>query len=453
MEGSDMTYQGLELEDQFSSIQANLASTPEGKFSALGACIFGGGFSFGMEQAGLDVAGHLEHPDAKLGDEVSRQRWPVALAPLEQEDSALSWLGFARQLVEDGHVPDVLYANPPCVAYAGTGSHKGVLDNRMCFIRYCTYNLALTLKPKVWCWELVPGILGKDRGFLDAMAFNAKRQGYRCYGFLTTSRIHGGYQDRRRFHFVASKYEIPWETAYDAEPRHQRASHTLGDALERVAKMRYVKHRELEDDVPIDPSEAQFGPLGVLPNDENTYNGAFTNIMPYCPPGSHLRDVPDELMHAHYRPRGKEWSGTGRPGFAHTRGRLDRPSPNVLGGHTIIHPALDRYLTPRECATIMGFPEDYVFSPGSKAYQEIGRGLCTHNARFLGTAIRMALENNVRAMPCRSNEKGHEDSFMQLVDWRSRGKKLSIKMSADDRRQWMMANHPDVDVDSLSGLA
>lgn len=443
-----MSYQGLELHEQFDAIQANLATAGD-KFTALGGCIFAGAFSFGMEQAGFDVAGHMEHPDAKLGDEVSRQRWPVALAPMTRENSPLSWLGFADRLVDDGHVPDVFYANPPCVAYAGPGKHEGVLDDRMCFIRYCTYQMALKLQPKVWVWELVPGIVNKDRGFLDAMAFQAKRSGYKCWGFLTTSAIHGGYQDRRRFHFVASKYEIPWEQAYDSEPREDRQSHTLGELLERLAKKRNAAHVDQTDELP-DPTDQQFGPLGFLPNDQNTYKGAFQSIMKFCPPGSHLREVSPDIMLEHYKPRGVNWvEGGGVPGFSHTRARLDRPSPNVLGGHTIIHPVLDRYLTPRECASIMGFPEEYEFSKGSKAYQEIGRGLCTHNARFIGRAIRMGLEMGVRAMPSRSDEKEHRDSYMQVVDWRRRGKKLSIKMSADDRRTWLMAQHPDIDENIL----
>ncbi len=441
-----MSYGSLTLEDQFHSIQANL-SMAEGVPTALGACIFAGGFSFGMEQAGFDVAGHLELPDASLGSEVSKQRWPVAVAPLG------SWMSFADRLVEDGDVPDVVYANPPCVAYAGTGSHRGVLDDRMCYIRHCTYSLALKLQPKVWVWELVPGIVTKDRGFLDAMAFQAKRHGYKCWGFLTTSAIHGGYQDRRRFHFVASRYEIPWEQAYDMEPKHHRSSRTLGDILEQLVHYRIEKYKDGHDGELPEVHDHPWGPLGELPNDTNTYNGAFRDIMPFCPPGSHLRDVPEELMRSHYRPRGEPWSGKGLPGFAHTRARLDRPSPNVLGGHTIIHPTQDRYLTPRECASIMGFPEDYAFSKGSKAYQEIGRGLCTHNARFLGKAIRMGLEMGVRAIPSRTDEKEHPQSYMQVVDWRPRGKKLNLKMSSDDRRKWFVSRHETLDVDGLSSLA
>lgn len=442
-------FQTLDLEEQFDAIQANIA-TSDG-ITALGACIFAGGFSFGMEEAGFDVVGHLELPDAALGAETCKQRWPVAVAPLTEQyehgtaaDKAmgLTWMNFIDRLVADGTTPDVFYANPPCVAYAGTGKHKGSADERMCYVRYCTYEAAWKLKPKVWMWELVPGIYGQERGFLDAMAFRAKREGYRCYGFLTTSAIHGGYQDRRRFHFVASKYELDWEGTFALEPTERKGSRTLGQMLEELAKIRNEEYTNSRGMSP-EPDDMEFGPLNVLANDVNTYKGAFRDIMPFCPPGSHLRDVPEPLMYAHYRPRGQPWSGKGLPGFGHTRARLDRPSPNVLGGHTIIHPVHDRYLTPRECASIMGFPHDYVFSPGSKAYQEIGRGLCTHNAAFLGRVIKRGIESDVRTVPHLSSEKDVR-SWMQPVDWRNRGKKLSIKMQPPDQHEWFRKRHPDL---------
>jgi DNA (cytosine-5)-methyltransferase 1 len=409
-----MGFHGLSTDEQFEAIRAYIAAK-SGKPSALGACIFGGGFSMGMEQAGFRVAGHLELPDLALGADVSRQRWPVAVAPLER------WQSFVDGLISDGLVPDVLFANPPCVAYAGTGKHGGSGDARMCYTRYCSYETGLRLKPIVWMWELVPGIFGQERHFLDAMAFRARRDGYRCYAFLTTSSIHGGYQDRRRFHFVASKLELDFEGTFAREPEERRKCKSLGDALDVVVAARTTAE--------------------PLYNDSNVYKGCFQDIMPFCPPGTHLRDVPSSVMAEHYKPRGQAWSGHTLPGFPHTRGRRDRPSPNVMGGHTIIHPEEDRYLTPRECATIMGFPIDYRFSAGSKAYQEIGRGLCTHNAAFLGRVVLDALVRGVRTVPTRSTEKGHEESWLQAVDWRTRGDKLSLKYPVEDQAKWWRARH------------
>lgn len=388
-------------------LHRHTVSTAVGNFSALGACIFAGAFSLGLEEAGFDVLGHLEFPDLKLGIETSRQRWPVAVAMPDAHINAL---------MPDMRGVDFFYANPPCVAYAGTGKHQGTLDTRMCHLRRCTYELAFALEPKVWAWELVPGIFAKDLAFLEAMAFRAGTNGYKCYAFLTSSAIHGGFQDRRRFHFVASKFELDWEAVYAAEPRDRRGWRSLGQAIE-LAK-------------------GADGP-------SISGNGAINGLMPFVPPGWHVRDVPASLMRQHYRPSGQEWKDDGGvPGFAHIRGVGNLPSPNVLGGPTIVHPTEDRYLSPREAATVMGFPTWWKLPAShSKAYQEVGRGLCTHNAAFLGQVVMDGLK---RAAPVEA------DGLLHVVDWRNRADRVSFKLPREEVAKWFSARHGFVPAE-LSG--
>lgn len=374
--------------------------------AALGLCIFAGGFSLGMEEAGIDVVGHFELPGGMaLGVNASRQRWPVHVAELD------GWKAAARSLPTK---PDIIYANPPCVAYAGTGKHEGTGDERMCYVRYCAYEMAMEIQPTIWAWELVPGIFDKDRQWLDAMSFRAAKLGYECTAFLTSSALHGGFQDRRRFHFVASRVKLDFEGADIFRP-----VRTLGDALRAV---------EIECDRRLGVGESP------LPNHTTVYRGAFQTLFPHVAPGMHLGALPDAIMHSVYRPNKREWTGDGRPGFAHMRGRLDRPSPNILGGHTIIHPTEDRYLTPRECATVMGFPLDYRFSEGTKAYAEIGKGLCTHNAWALGTVLRAGLAASEPA-----NVERHGP--LRVVDWRKRSKAQGLAQSAAACRAWYEARH------------
>lgn len=279
----------------------------------------------------------------------------------------------------------------------------------MCYLRYCSYGLAMTLEPTIWVWELVPSIFSKDRAWLDAMAYRASLKGYKTYMFLTTAALHGGFQDRRRFHFIASKVELDFDGVYDGLHYLKKISGVLGDALAFV------------DDSPVD-----------LENNEDLYDGAFSSLMPFCAPGMHLADVPDSVKYRVYRPRGTAWDGSGGPGFAHVRGVEDKPSPSILGGATIIHPTRDRYLTARECASVMGFPGRYVFSPGMKAYAEIGRGLCTHTAEFIGTVIKAGL----------IRDKGVVDLDEIVVhDWRKRIGASSIKPSLPEVKAWFLNRH------------
>jgi DNA (cytosine-5)-methyltransferase 1 len=413
-----MSFQALSNDENLEAIRSRLNPVKRGvdrmKFTALGGFIFAGGFSLGVEAAGFHVAGHLESSEIPLGVVPSRQRWPVVALPFES-DEGNSWMSFAKSLTVK---PDFVYANAPCVAYAGTGKREGSSDPRMCYTRQATYGLAFELQPTVWAWELVPGVFDHERGWLEAMALRAKRLGYQCTAFLTSSALHGGYQDRRRFHFVASRVRLDFEGTLDAEPMERRGVKTLGQALELVSEVRLGSQ---------------------LFNDANLYRGAFSTIVPFCPPGSHLRDVPNEVMRLEYRPRGSQWTGSGLPGFAHTRGRMDRPSPNVLGGHTIFHPTEDRYLTPRECATVMGFPLDYRFSEGTKAYAEVGKGLCTHNAEFLARVVMNGLQTGKSTSPVQQPD----GSWLQVIDWRNRAPKLNLRMTTKERDEWWIARHPD----------
>ena len=60
----------------------------------------------------------------------------------------------------------------------------------------------------------------------------------------------------------------------------------------------------------------------------------------------------------------------------------------MTGRYTYYHPTEDRYLTPREAAAIMSFPNDFVFE-GSVAQQwrQIGNAVAPLLGKALGKAI------------------------------------------------------------------
>ncbi len=395
--------------------------------TALGACVFAGGFSFGMEEAGFDVVGHLELPDLDVGAGTASQRWPVAVAPLDdayehknRHGNHTTWMNAVDELLEEELVPDVLHMNPPYSAFAQTGLQRGLSDPVMCYLEYCVHRLALRLKPKVFVWELVPGIWDREPQFINSMAAAAAEHGYRTYSFLTTAALHGGFQNRNRFHFIASKYALDFEGVYEREPADRKACRTLGDVLQIV-----------------DDAQAE---LGRLPNHEADYQstGALDAILPFVPPGGYLGDVPDPVLYEHYRPNGQPWKGTGRPGATRVRGRMDRTCPVIIGGASIVHPEKDRWLTVRECAAAQGFPMDYEFPNGGNGYAEVGKGLCTHNAAFVGRVIWDALANKTDAEP---------NVVAELIDWRKRTSVPKMTPSIEERRAWFKEKHPDLPIE------
>lgn len=392
----------------------------EGRPTALGAYIFAGAFSLGAEAAGFSVLGHVEDPGCAVGFEASRRRgWPV-LDSLPRQD----WHRVADDLLESGVQLDLLYANPPCSAFSRQGAGGGMDDPVMDCTRACV-DLCLQLQPRAFVWESVEGLFDDEdgRAFLEQCRGRLNASGYECTAYLTSSGLHGGYQNRVRFHLIACKFPLLLERAYAAEPPERKVQRLLGDAL-RV----------------VEEAEAAGVPM---PNHstEKVSGGQLLSILQFCPPGGYLREVHSDLMRAHYRPYGKEWDGKSRAGVAQCRGRRDRVCPVITGGHSVVHPERDRFLTIREAATCMGFPLDYQFSSGSAGYAEVGKGLTVHTASFVCRAI----EFSRREWDARDDDGDPMVVQRHLLvhDWRSRHSVESLPPTPEERLAWWRARHPD----------
>jgi len=80
--------------------------------------------------------------------------------------------------------------------------------------------------------------------------------------------------------------------------------------------------------------------------------------------------------------------------------RLDprRHAPTVLGSSRFIHPYEDRFLTVREQARLMGFPDDHVFLGGrDEQYNQVGEAVPVPLAEAIARVVRRYLEARVGA--------------------------------------------------------
>lgn len=76
-----------------------------------------------------------------------------------------------------------------------------------------------------------------------------------------------------------------------------------------------------------------------------------------------------------------------------TRIRHDAPAPTVMGSSRFIHPFQDRFLTVREHARLMSFPDEHVFVGGRNVqYDEVGEAVPPLLARRIADEVRKALE-------------------------------------------------------------
>ena len=374
--------------------------------TALMACGFAGGFGLGAKAAGFRVIGGVESVEAPFAVRTAQQGWNVIVEP--QATWVDGRLAAKLKAALGGQVPDALLMNPPCSAYAKNGKRGGMADPVMCNLHACI-DLGFTLAPKVWCWELVPGIFESQdgRAFLDGLAQRAAAAGYHSYAFLTTAAIHGGHQRRARFHFIASKVSLDFEATLARQPSERTGWRTVSDAL-----------------------------LGLDPlalNNRHVGSGSLDAVLPHVPPGTYVNQVPDSVLAQVYKPRGKQWTpDMGRPGVSRIRAMWDRPSATIVGGPSVVHPDADRFLTVRENARLMGFPDEWEFSEGSKGYEEVGKGLTIHTARFVSEAI---LDGLKRAEPVQAEDR------LDVVDFRDRSTAPGLTSDDGFKREWYMARH------------
>jgi DNA (cytosine-5)-methyltransferase 1 len=80
-----------------------------------------------------------------------------------------------------------------------------------------------------------------------------------------------------------------------------------------------------------------------------------------------------------------------------TRLRPDEVAPTVMGSSRFVHPMDNRFLTVREHARLMGFPDEHVFAGGrGQQYDQVGEAVPPPLARAIAVEARRLLEAEPR---------------------------------------------------------
>lgn len=302
------------------------------KPTALGASIFGGGFTIGMRKS-FQILAHIE--ESNYGVPTVRKNFPRL--PVH--------VGFDKWPVDDFKGVDVVYGNPPCAAWSRTGKmiQSGVshwkTDGRVdCTRRHFT--LLERLRPLAWVWESVPGAFRHGRPFVNELAERAADLGYSATYVLHNAQYLGAPQHRERFFCVFHRVDIPWRLPIkDWEI-------TAMDILKKMKRNPGAPHedsalRRLN-------AKDRRGILAKLPQGAK-FKDEWTRYMLR----KHKADSQDELPSTHL-------GITGRPGIGHVRIYEDRPSLAIVG-YMMVHPTEPRALSIEEMSALCGFPSDYEF--------------------------------------------------------------------------------------------
>lgn len=126
----------------------------------------------------------------------------------------------------------------------------------------------------------------------------------------------------------------------------------------------------------------------ALNHETRPYTGIVLERIKHLPPGGKMGDLPVHLQHDSFVRTGAK--KTGGPNMRLLRLEHDKPALTVTAYifNKFVHPVEDRYLTPREAATLQDFPLDYVFmGTQGQIHQQIGNAVPVKLARAIALEV------------------------------------------------------------------
>lgn len=339
--------------------------TPVKRFKAVGAYIFSGGFTLGVQKH-FKVLCHLEGNN--YGTATAKRNFPDLPIHIGVENWPLESLRKEQ--------PEFIYGNPPCAAWSSANCKNGTADVKWrtdprvdCTRRH--FQLIMELRPKIWAWESVTQAFSKGREFCDSLAVQAIDLGYSVTYLLHDARWFGLPQIRKRFFMVCHNIEfapIVPDWLPPPTPTEILAQVTDGGGPCRRVGSCYAR---------------RFTP----------------DILKNVKPGERLLAFWKRAMAS---PDPEQWErnldGTvkGRPSFGVARLPKDRPGGAVVG-YEMIHPTEHRFISTHEMQVLSGFPVSYQFTPPGMSARacEIARGVCPPVGAWLAQSAVKALQNNI----------------------------------------------------------
>lgn len=170
------------------------------KLRAFGGDIFAGLFTVGVQRAGFDIVGHVEH--SNYGHATCRLNFPNLPLHVGIEN----W----PEPKSLGKI-DFMFTNPPCAAWssargAGQGTWRDHHDRLRFIENLATYGVEL--QPKAWAWESVTNAWRHGREFIDRIANVWLTAGYSVTIVKQNNMYLGVPQNRPRVLVVAHKHPL-----------------------------------------------------------------------------------------------------------------------------------------------------------------------------------------------------------------------------------------------------
>ena len=151
-----------------------------------------GGFSLGLERAGMDTLAFCEIEE--YPQKVLKKHWPDV--PLFEDVRELT-----KEKIEDatGYVPELICGGYPCQPFSVAGKQRGAEDDRHLWPE--VYRLIKSIKPR---WVVCENVAGHINLGLDEVLASLEAEGYTWWAFVIPACAVDGYHRRDRVWIVAN---------------------------------------------------------------------------------------------------------------------------------------------------------------------------------------------------------------------------------------------------------
>jgi len=312
-----------------------------------------GGMDIGIRDSGFDILADIEfdeHCCSTLRATTEREKTAtqVIKADIRQVDPK----ALQKDLdIRQGEL-DLLFGGPPCQSFSLAGKQLGLLDARGLLL-FEIIRFAEALKPKVILIEQVKGLLSSKginnrRGeVFDKFISELERIKYTPKWRVILAADFGVPQLRERLFVIATRgrngFVFPERTHAPSQDRnvlfHYEPYVSVGKVIGDLGK----PEKKVRGKTCYDRADSH---VDVTPPRDK-------ERIAQVPEGSHLAaqtHLGEDLR------RGLTRKDTTK----YLRLHRKYPSNTLRCGEIFYHPTQDRYLTPRECMRIHGYPDDYI---------------------------------------------------------------------------------------------
>lgn len=372
-----------------------------------------GGFSVGLEQAGLKCLAGVDHNEHAVKTfQLNHSSDTVALV----KDMTSFMPEELQSLIRTSHV-DLIVGGPPCQGFSSarqfSGSNSGqrlVDDPRRELYKYFL-KFVNHFRPKVFVMENVLGIKKMQNGiYFTAIQNEARKIGYRVAPIEVNTWEYGVPQKRIRQLFIGTLTELPIfvptqliKKTHSLTPNDDGLAPivTLGEAIEDLPFLKAGDEQIVQDyDLDLRKSYLKKYTGEFFKNVLNVHNAEKLTWHVARPHSA--RDLRDfEKLHegetcSRALARGVQMEFPyDRNSFKDRYTRQDRSSlcSTIVAhlksdGLMFIHPTQVRSLTPREAARVQTFPDTFNFSGSrSHAFTQIGNAVPPLIGRKVGLGI------------------------------------------------------------------